>query len=827
MDLIYLIYVIILTTFLVILFLFSYIPKTSELSKVFDTLIQSNPLTVAFTLGWNDTRNAFENVYYMNDERLDVKNDTYDTPKNGIVHVLDGVSWDKYTRNTSIRIIYVYSRPQNDFISELKKNLNFKNKPINVYNTADTNTTNSKNSEYQTSLKFKILYEQYPTDIFGKLSILSTHGKIIDKVNGFEVTGIGSNFTFGCPKNYEGPTCKIKPLCSDSDYENERTLPINYDQFSSLKLYQYSKSIQQEKTRKVRFITDKYHERIKVKCNKNKTFTLKACQPNRLLDFQTLKCQVYDLCNDRFDGFKHNFPISENDQDLKNNEYYLCKNNKSIRSRCENNTLFSRERQGCVENNVCLGKNRTRILNDANSYIQCSKDWGELINCPRGIETKDDEIRCKPQVSCKPQIYYHDNSLLRYAYEAKLCPDIEGERIPDPINCGSETKMIEFERTWPNGPKTSIKFSHPISIYDKNKKQCRPPIWNGEISEIMKPDGYLLFHYTNLMNSKYKYSITKKQFICSDDTNFYWNYDTETFRNYKTNEVLLGSNIFADTSFPCHTKYLKSPNELDFVKLYPNLTKKIEYIYNTKMPYLVAFEMLGDSFQLTKNTSTTNKLNDNNDWSIITNWPRYNVEEKTFTWIELKSRVKPASKTGKRVQNYNDYVWIKNSASPPLGFTLDKTTKTSHFLLYCNDIKIPPNANNKLFIFTISGNFDTPLDVILPESDELFKNLSNDDKKILSDRDKNALINKNGIEIQQRINELLLKQSTLRNQRRIDILKLRLRELMEAQSENSTIQSEIYTTNDLNVLTTNKHDETLAKPFPSNLPNFDTDSDFE
>lgn len=85
-----------------------------------------------------------------------------------------------------------------------------------------------------------------------------------------------------------------------------------------------------------------YQQRLRVQClDKDRNCYIESCPGNKLVDRESLRCETYDICNDRINGYKQNFDIKVNDEDetakasptfdesLKERQYDICKNNVS------------------------------------------------------------------------------------------------------------------------------------------------------------------------------------------------------------------------------------------------------------------------------------------------------------------------------------------------------------------------------------------------------------------------------------------------------------------------------------------------------------------
>lgn len=165
--------------------------------------------------------------------------------------------------------------------------------------------------------------------------------------------------------------------------------------------------------------TDPIHLRLRIHCKRDKTYTIESCPENKLLNITSLACEPYDICQDKANGYKHNFIINQTNDSLKENEYYLCNGNASVKSVCEEGTVLSASNAGCILKTPCFGKKNERIYVDKNNYIQCAGNVEKMIHCVFGVK-REPNIECFTKL-CNPSVLYKESSVYKYATESIVC----------------------------------------------------------------------------------------------------------------------------------------------------------------------------------------------------------------------------------------------------------------------------------------------------------------------------------------------------------------------------------------------------------------------
>lgn len=392
----------------------------------------------------------------------------------------------------------------------------------------------SSNTNYEKS------YDAYPVDKTGKLinTVYDMHGELKYKDDGYKITGV--NASFPCPDGYEGKTCQLKPICRDPEDDNT-LLPLTNTQFNALGLFHNDTQLPTS-TRRRKRKTPLYHNRIYVQCKTKGDYNLVACSPNKLLNFSTMKCGFYDVCEDHLNGYKHNYQISDSDPPLSKTEYYLCTNNKSKRTKCADNNVFSLVNNGCIQENICYNKGVTTFPIDSNNYIQCANDQGVRKHCPNGVVTLDDgSLSCKAQNSCKPQRLTKNTSMLTYDYAKIACTSDDEESL---TTCNSTLGKRSWKYKW--GADFTVDIDWPQKILNEDDKCV-------EATDAIITNPIMKIKWSPLMHESWDWDVVKERFICPKG-NYVWDYKNDVLlndsgRSYDENTIEYKT---TDPSKPCN-----------------------------------------------------------------------------------------------------------------------------------------------------------------------------------------------------------------------------------------------------------------------------------
>lgn len=267
--------------------------------------------------------------------------------------------------------------------------------------------------------KFEIKYESYPVTETGDPILQNTnHGIVTEYRDGFSIQGVNKNQKFQCPEGYTTANCVLEPICSESD--SGKIKGLKQAHFWLLNLYNYKASGLSSINRHL------YHQKLKVSClNAIGDYSIVPCEENEIVTQTTndsINCKRYDICQDRLNGFVHNYKITDTQSSLKENEYYRCLNGTSVFSTCDNSFVFSNYNKSCIPKNVCFGKDYTEISVDKNNYIQCEKDIPKNVKCPHGTIVLENHLRCKIS-TCIPMNQYFEDNVLKYIFSRTTCSE--------------------------------------------------------------------------------------------------------------------------------------------------------------------------------------------------------------------------------------------------------------------------------------------------------------------------------------------------------------------------------------------------------------------
>lgn len=357
-----------------------------------------------------------------------------------------------------------------------------------------------------------IRHDPYPVTETGEFIVLREHGRVDYRDDdGYTIDGFP--FTkFACPDGFVGKNCDPVPLCGENDENVYR--PLTYRQFAQLRLYDTSvggDSIDGGRRRSRRRVNDDRHDRIKIHCTSGGRYKLEACRDNELLD-ENLRCRPYDLCEDRLSGFKHNYPITDNDK-LESYEYYTCTENRSVRTKCSTNDMvFNRVYGTCIVNNRCTGMGDATIKIDDDRYIQCRNDTGTTVTCSNGIrEEATGRLSCVTKL-CRPYDLTYEDDVFRYLYGRVTC---EQDR---PIKRICEVEPFTektFRYKWVESFQFTVK-NIPSNVYANGS--CKPLT---NFRDIVH-NSVVPLAWSKAMSQPYPYDFVKEEYVC--DTKYRWDY---------------------------------------------------------------------------------------------------------------------------------------------------------------------------------------------------------------------------------------------------------------------------------------------------------------
>lgn len=357
----------------------------------------------------------------------------------------------------------------------------------------------------------KIQEDIYPVNLDGTYIILKDHGTVVELPtnDGFKITGLDL-IEFKCPDGFEGINCKLKPLCLEDDVGKYK--PLTYTQFNELGLYTNSFEKQPIENRS---LSEPTHPRIRVLCLNNVgDYELQTCPNNTLLDVD-LKCQPYDICEDRINGYKHNYKIDKSSPNLNKNEYYICDNNVSTLTKCTDDTVFSFSHSGCITESVCFNKGNATLPFDDSSYIQCSDDQGKKITCPNGINNNNGVLSCHVD-TCIQEDFIISDGLLSYKYGDTICND----GIADTKLCDNQPNPRVYNYEWAEKFTYTID-SWPKEIMDSNRNCVEP-------TDSIIANPIINLKWSDAMPEEHEYNIVTEQYVCPEGTKYIVDYKHQT-----------------------------------------------------------------------------------------------------------------------------------------------------------------------------------------------------------------------------------------------------------------------------------------------------------
>jgi len=356
-------------------------------------------------------------------------------------------------------------------------------------------------------------YEHYPINSQGDpvttVSNENKHGTITETDNGFIVSGINASAPFVCPDNFEGTSCKLKPICSKEDVDGIKLLDLK--QFNALQMYGLSSPSSYNLgggniVDGISNVKNKTHPRIRVQClNNSGDYTIVPCTDNMLIDPVTKTCKPYDICIDKVNGFKHQYIINENQKLLETNEYHVCTNYKSVIHKCDEKSAFSVKRSECVSKSKCYNKDGIRLPKDKNSYILCSGDTGTVKTCKFGVAVKDGFIYCNVP-NCFPNKYTYEDHIIKYTIGEVWCT----KGVEHKLKCSNKNMNKKYKYSWG----TDFSFNFPMwpeHVYDEKVKICKTPD-----NSIIKPNADVRFRWGPAMVRYWPFDPKTEQFKCGD-----------------------------------------------------------------------------------------------------------------------------------------------------------------------------------------------------------------------------------------------------------------------------------------------------------------------
>lgn len=412
-----------------------------------------------------------------------------------------------------------------------------------------------------------VSFDPFPVNLDGSLIVFGEHGDVVPRGNGYQITGMDL-VNFVCPDGYAGPTCVPEPICEAPDVGKIKA--ITYTQFNALSLYANTFARSPAMSAKTYAMTaEQTHPRISLKClNEGGDFELHVCPQNSLLD-ENLECQPYDLCEDHINGYKHNFRISKDEKPLPSNEYYICGNNKSQKTKCAKDTVFSLPSNGCITESECYGKGSITLPIDETKYVQCFNDRGQVIECANGVVEDDmGNLSCKIN-TCQPRDYRFNNDQLDYVYGRTTCDD---DDKPTTIRCDNTSVGRKFKFVWGEEFEYNID-DWPKQILNETSLVCETP------DDKIIANAIIQLRYGDAMAQEHPYDLLKRSYVCSDTDKYRWDYETMKL----VPPLVDPETELVDSSAPCQPDILR-PLPFQFS---PKAFRRPSY--DVQAPYLYGY----------------------------------------------------------------------------------------------------------------------------------------------------------------------------------------------------------------------------------------------
>lgn len=194
---------------------------------------------------------------------------------------------------------------------------------------------------------------------------------------------------------------------------------------------------------------DRYHDRRYAICSGNgsTTMLMGSCTENSYYNQEAINppdknpCVKYDPCTDKKDGFVHTFLLKEGDSPLSPNQYYACKDKKSVLQNCDEGYSFDATQQMCVPKSRCAEREDGFTFLDTKNkevYIACSGGKELPIDCSHGVFVNPIGVHSCVSEQCHTldgKVSLHDDLRLdHFVFPTKMTKCIYNEVITSTLS---------------------------------------------------------------------------------------------------------------------------------------------------------------------------------------------------------------------------------------------------------------------------------------------------------------------------------------------------------------------------------------------------------
>lgn len=376
-----------------------------------------------------------------------------------------------------------------------------------------------------------------------ELEMLSRQTEIapapVPSVNGYSISGIEFT-TFDCPDGYYGANCTDMDLCGPNDVNKRQ--PITQAQFDFLDINNYTgpiKSIPDTFSFKDpdslpprpygQSLPHGMHPTIRVFCEDINKYSIETCHHYSRLD-ANLNCKPFDMCARHLNGFKHHHRLNATDPPLRADEYYMCRDNLSVKMRCNPGSVY--KSGACIPTNQCFGVGQITLPLNDRAYVQCDNDRSIVKNCDLGVSVSDTGVHtCKVKLPCSEGSTTYTTNLIEYVQDEYWC-NANNESVI--LNCKPNAKRYVKRVVWDQTFDFVVE-NFPEEIV--RNRMCVP----SDDGIFYKP---VMLRYTSAMSKAYPYDMSLDQYVCEPNQHRW---------DYANNKLIPESTEKYDTAAPCQS----------------------------------------------------------------------------------------------------------------------------------------------------------------------------------------------------------------------------------------------------------------------------------